>query len=88
MLKKASPKPHAQFMLMIDWDEMIRRMDVKQEPFPDPPDIRRQRYDRYVELSAQPGVTAIDGNSSVEEIHDKILCHLRATDAYSRITGA
>ncbi|MCA9230511.1 MAG: hypothetical protein KDA57_07660 [Planctomycetales bacterium] len=88
MIKRLCPKPDAEFLLMIEWDEMLRRMEIKQEPFPDSVDIRRQRFDRYLELSKCPQIIPINGDSTPAEIHEQILCHLRATDAYLRITSA
>ena len=44
MLAKALPKPDRAFLLWIPADEMMKRAEIKQEPFPDDDHTRQMRY--------------------------------------------
>jgi thymidylate kinase len=71
------PTPDASFLLMLPHAEMLRRMDVKQEPFPDAPEIRDRRFSAYATLAASGRFHVLDAARSIEAIHSEILATLR-----------
>jgi thymidylate kinase len=73
------PTPDLSFLLMIPFEEMERRLAAKQEPFPEPPEARRLRWQRYSNLSSQAPVIPVDASHSVEEVHESILERLPRT---------
>jgi hypothetical protein len=52
---------------------MLARMAQKQEPFPDPPEIRDRRAFAYHELARSGRVQAVDASGSIEAVHRVIL---------------
>jgi thymidylate kinase len=75
-LRALAPKARLSVLLVIDWTEMLRRMEEKQEPFPDTPSIRERRFAAYLDLRDQGIYTVIDASRSPEEIFDEIAAHL------------
>ncbi len=71
-LERMAPRPDHAFLLMLPYEEMMRRMDAKKEPFPDPEDLRRARFDRYLVAGARRGITVIDANRDRESVADDI----------------
>jgi thymidylate kinase len=71
--KALSPRPAHAFLLMLPHAEMLRRMEIKNEPFPDPPDIRDRRYEAYERMAATGRYQVIDAGRSVEEVHADVL---------------
>ena len=67
------PRPDIHVLLTLPHDEMLRRMEIKNEPFPDPPRIRDARYAEYLEHATRPGVTAIDASGTPTEVHQRVL---------------
>lgn len=72
-LSLAVPEPDIQFLLEIGHAEMLRRMQIKQEPFPDAPHVRDERYSHYVKLGERPGVRVVNCETSPAEAHKAIL---------------
>jgi len=68
LLGAAAPKPTVMILLVIPRQEMLRRMAVKNEPFPDAPEIRDQRYLEYLRFTDR-GYVAVDGARPVEVVH-------------------
>ncbi len=54
ILRRLSPQPDAAVLMLITPEESMRRSQNpdKQEPFPDPLEVRVQRYDQYRQLQA------------------------------------
>ncbi len=75
-LAKVLPRPDFSFLLWIPADEMIRRAEIKQEPFPDDVHTRQMRYRAYEFVAEQDNIILIDAACSVEETHREILEHL------------
>ncbi len=50
-------------------------MAIKNEPFPDPPEIRDRRHAAYCEMAAlkRPFRHVIDAERPIEAIHDDLL---------------
>jgi thymidylate kinase len=68
-----APRPDACFLLLSSWETAVARSELKKEPFPDPPKIRRMRLEAY-ELMARSGLfQVIDASAPAEEIHSQIM---------------
>lgn len=67
------PEPDHQFLLMLGREEMLRRMAVKQEPFPDAPEVRDRRFALYESLSTSGRLSVVDCERSIEAVHRDIL---------------
>ncbi len=67
------PKPTCVFLLITSEEEMVRRMAIKNEPFPDSPEIRARRYEQYALLSTSKEMIVINANESIGNIHKSIL---------------
>lgn len=70
------PTPTLQFLLSISHDEMLRRMEQKQEPFPDPAPLRERRYADYVKLGQHDDVVMIAADRSIEAVHAEIMARI------------
>jgi thymidylate kinase len=72
-LRLLSPQPDVRLLFHISYEEMLRRMKSKQEPFPDPPAVRRSRFEAYQKLADNRSFHTIDASSSIESVHRKVL---------------
>lgn len=70
------PEPDAAFLLSIPHSEMVRRLADKREPFPDPPELRRERFEAYAELGATGRLDVIDAADTAENVHRAIVSRL------------
>lgn len=75
------PRPDVQLLLLLPYEEMLRRSHAKQEPFPDSPEVRDRRFDAYVELGRSGSFVNVDSARPIAEVHDEIM------GAVSRSTG-
>jgi thymidylate kinase len=76
LIRQLCPKPDVSLLLKITREEMLSRMEEKQEPFPDPPNIRKQRYDAYLEMARSGAFSVIDAEQPIESVHQAILAEL------------
>ena len=72
LLAHGLPKPDFAFLLMISEEEMRKRAEIKQEPFPDNEHIRQMRYRAYEFVAERDDITVIDSSGEVSETHRKI----------------
>lgn len=72
-IEKILPEPDHSIMLWLPFDEMLRRVALKDEPFPDSDEVREKRYRAYDKIST---VTRIDTSGTFEETFAKILAAL------------
>lgn len=81
-LKIITPKPDHRFLLLIPVEESIRRSEIKNEPFPDSPEVLEDRLRFYDELSREDGWHVIQCMRPITVIANEIasLCHLKAND--------
>jgi thymidylate kinase len=77
LLRAACPRPDAAILLVLPWEEVRRRAELKAEPFPDPEPVRRRRHEAYMELSRSGDFVVIDASGDVEEVHAAIVSRLR-----------
>ncbi len=63
------PKPDTKILLWLPFDEMVRRVEAKNEPFPDPPELRERRYRAYENLT---DAIRIDTSGPFENTHAMI----------------
>ena len=73
MLSHGCPHPDVHLVLVLPYQDMLERMAIKKEPFPDPPSVRDARYAAYVELSQRPGLTCIDASGTIADVHSRIV---------------
>ncbi len=72
-LRLASAAPDRSFLLWLSHDEMLRRMAIKNEPFPDPPERRDRRFRAYEALAASGRFEVVDASRSIDDVHEAIL---------------
>ena len=70
------PRPDVAILLTIPRDEMLRRMALKAEPFPDPPDLRDRRHQAYLRLAEVGPVEAVAADQPIDAIHGEIMAHV------------
>jgi thymidylate kinase len=75
-----APSPNHSFVFIIPVAESLRRSQLKQEPFPDSPEVLAARLAGYQRLLAQGGFHEMDGLQPREVLHDRIcrICGLAA----------
>lgn len=66
------PTPDVSLLLMLPYEEIIRRAQEKNEPFPDDDLTREKRYQAY-EAMEKSGLTVIDASRDIMEIHREIV---------------
>lgn len=75
-LRAACAKPDRSFLLWLSHGEMLRRMQLKREPFPDPPELRDRRYRAYEGLANSGRFEVVDASRSIDEVHEDILARV------------
>ena len=71
---KTMLKPQASFCLFIPAEESMRRSRLKEEPFPESVEARRERIDWYIrELDNNRWQYRIDATKSIDEVHVAIV---------------
>ncbi len=78
VLHAAAPRPQVRILMMLPHDEMLARLAAKDEPFPDPPDVRDRRYAAYQALATAGTHTVVDAARSIEEVGAEILAAVEA----------
>lgn len=76
MLQASCPKPDVSILLMLSETEMQRRAALKAEPFPDTPEVRQQRYRRYVDLAKSGDFIVINAEDTIPHVHEQIMHHV------------
>jgi len=79
LLRAMCPRPDLQLLLLLPTEEAKRRCDLKQEPFPPSPEVRRLREQAYQELATRADWVPLDANRSAEEVHLAIMETLEET---------
>ena len=70
---KTMLKPKPSFVFFIPAEESMRRSDLKDEPFPEPIEIRKERIDHYMnELKNDRWDCVIDATKSIEEVFSSV----------------
>lgn len=67
-LVKLAPQANAAFLLLIPVAESVRRSQLKDEPFPDPPEILAQRLAQYQSLAESSDWQVLDGRSPISDL--------------------
>ena len=68
-----TPRPAAAFLLLIPVEESQRRSQLKDEPFPDSPEVLAQRLAAYRSRPEFEGWLEIDCRASIEAVRRKIM---------------
>jgi thymidylate kinase len=71
--RKLLPQPDISFLLVISEIEMIRRMELKNEPFPDSAETRDNRFNAYMELRQRCDIVVVDADQPAEDVHGRII---------------
>ena len=70
---KTMLKPNPSFVLFIPAEESMRRSGLKEEPFPEPVEVREERINWYVqEVENDRWQYKIDASKSIEEVYKEI----------------
>ena len=76
LLGRISPRPDASFLMLLTVEESVRRSEMKGEPFPDPPEVLRQRLACYQDLISRVPFHVLDGSQPIMTLFNQILTHL------------
>lgn len=76
-LKKTFPKVDKTLLLWLPYDLVLQRAEIKNEPIPDTPEIRKMRWRAYQFLQDKDDIISIDASGTIEEVHQKILAAIR-----------
>lgn len=71
-LEAVCPTPDVAFLLTLAPEEALRRMSAKDEPFPDPPDVRALRHACYDSWAKSGSLTVIDASGPAQRVHDDV----------------
>ena len=71
--EKLFPKPDCSLLLWLPYEEMLRRVDEKNEPFPDDAQTRKMRYRAYEIMADDDAYTLIDTSGTKASTQAKIL---------------
>jgi dTMP kinase len=71
-LLRLTPRPAAQFLIRLPWDHVEARLAAKAEPFPDPPALRRLRFEAYEQMIAGTKFQVIDGAQPLDQVQQNI----------------
>lgn len=77
ILQFACPRPDLHALLHLDWDEVQARTRLKDEPFPDPEPVRVARHRAYCHLASLPNITMINGQDSIDAVHEQLWEHVQ-----------
>lgn len=72
VLRKVTPQPDAAFLLLVPVEESVRRSRLKDEPFPDPPDVLAERLAQYKALAAAGYWQVLDGRRPIDDVAQEI----------------
>ena len=75
-VRGVSPTPEVAFLLMLPHAEMLRRMEIKDEPFPDEPALRDRRYAAYAELAETGRFEVVDAARPIDALHEVLLARV------------
>jgi thymidylate kinase len=67
------PVPDRWFLLNLPKDEMLRRMELKREPFPDAPEVRDARFAAYQTMTRRSDVIVVDAAQSIDSVHRAVI---------------
>ena len=76
LLGRVSPRPDASFLMLLTVEESVRRSAMKGEPFPDPPEVLRQRLACYQDLIPRMPFHVLDGSQPIPTLSNQILTDL------------
>ncbi|HZK14320.1 MAG TPA: hypothetical protein VFC55_07360 [Desulfobaccales bacterium] len=76
LLGRISPQPDASFLMLLTVEESVRRSEIKGEPFPDSPEVLRQRLAYYQDLIHRVPFHVLDGSQPIMTLFNRILIDL------------
>jgi thymidylate kinase len=72
LLERVAPRPDAAFLMLIPVAESQRRAALKNEPFPDAPEVLEQRLRHYQAQAAAGHWQTLDGLRSIDDLAAEI----------------
>jgi thymidylate kinase len=72
LLARISPQPDTAFLMLLSVEESRRRSKMKGEPFPDSPDMLRQRLACYQNLIPRVPFQVLDGSQPIAALFNQI----------------
>jgi thymidylate kinase len=84
LLGRISPQPDAAFLMLLSVEESVRRSEMKGEPFPDSPEVLRQRLAYYQDLIPRVPCHVLDGSQPIATLFKRILTDLAQVDRDQR----
>ena len=72
-LRRLLPRPDLWVFLSVSSETMAARLAAKDEPFPDPEELRQARYKRYLQWAEGGEAELVDAEASVAQVHERIL---------------
>ncbi len=72
LLDWITPTPHAAFLLLLPVKESLQRSALKNEPYPDSPEILARRLSQYEGLSKEGQWLVLDGQLPIDTLADEI----------------
>lgn len=76
LLGRVAPRPDASFLMLLTVEESVRRSKIKGEPFPDPPEVLRQRLACYRDLIPRVPFHVLDGSKPISTLFNQIRADL------------
>jgi len=77
LLMRLTPQPDTAFLLLIPVTESVRRSKLKNEPFPDAPEVLASRLAQYKALAKQGYWLVLDGRFPIKKLHQTIQSQIR-----------
>jgi thymidylate kinase len=68
-----TPLPDAAFLLLVPVEESIARSKLKNEPFPDSPEVLRGRLELYEAMATKNYWNVLDGRREISSLSDEII---------------
>jgi thymidylate kinase len=84
LLGRISPQPDAAFLMLLTVEESVRRSEMKGEPFPDMPEVLRQRLAYYQDLVPRVPFHVLDGSQPIPALFNQILSILAQVQRHQR----
>ena len=85
LLVRVTPQPDVRFLLLVSVEESARRSNLKDEPFPDPPDVLSQRSNLYQILASEGSWQLLDGIKAPADLFSEVLAILDESIPHFRV---
>ncbi len=80
LVRSMLPSPKLWVLLSLPWDDVLLRSGMKVEPFPDSPEERLSRFERYQAQAESGPWTAFSAKGDIQAVHGRLLALLDSLD--------